>query len=293
MTDGVVARDHADHHRSSVPPRRRGGIVAFPSAVSADGVADDHDHRDAQGRARTGRRRARGRRSRRATATRSSTAPSPASPTRTGRSSSPRPNLVNETVTYTAVDVTDGELPVPGQRAVTFSDGTGTACGERRARRRLERLRRHAVRDRLLRRDFYYGGVNWGGCPGASVPAFQARPAPSTSPNFLNGDVYRFGVDGGAVSSANISPPSVRRSAGRSSARTAGSTRRAAAPERAASRGARRRARSRDAAPSSARSRRTSSARDGLAVDPLSGDLFFDGACFGGARRPPRILPHR
>ena len=30
----------------------------------------------------------------------------------------------------TAIDVTDGDLPVPGSAEVTFSDGTGTACGD-------------------------------------------------------------------------------------------------------------------------------------------------------------------
>ena len=38
-------------------------------------------------------------------------------------------DLVTETVTYTAVDVTDGDLPVPGNAQVIFNNGSGTACG--------------------------------------------------------------------------------------------------------------------------------------------------------------------
>src|SRR5256885_7323803 len=33
-------------------------------------------------------------------------------------------------ISYTAVDVTDGNLPVPGNAQVTFGNGSGNACGQ-------------------------------------------------------------------------------------------------------------------------------------------------------------------
>jgi hypothetical protein len=38
-------------------------------------------------------------------------------------------NLVGESVTYTATDVTDGELSVPGSATVTFTSGSAFSCG--------------------------------------------------------------------------------------------------------------------------------------------------------------------
>lgn len=39
-------------------------------------------------------------------------------------------DLVNETVTYTALDLTDGNLAVPGSASVVFDSGSGSACGQ-------------------------------------------------------------------------------------------------------------------------------------------------------------------
>src|SRR5262249_7200407 len=38
-------------------------------------------------------------------------------------------NVVGESVTYTATDVTDGELPIPGSATVSFTSGPAFSCG--------------------------------------------------------------------------------------------------------------------------------------------------------------------
>jgi hypothetical protein len=57
-------------------------------------------------------------------------------------------NLVNEVVTYKATDVTDGDLPVPGEAVVTFGNGSGGACGQNvPVPVGLNGLHGHAIRD--------------------------------------------------------------------------------------------------------------------------------------------------
>ena len=151
-TDGIVLAETPTLD-VRVPPAARGGISAIPTTRHRRRRRDDDDHGDAAGRAR--RRHARqGRHARRrAAATRSSPARARASPTPTAQIQFTATDHVNETVTYTAIDVTDGNLPVPGSAQVTFSNGQATRSCVAPPPARRERLRAHAVRHRLRRRE--------------------------------------------------------------------------------------------------------------------------------------------
>ena len=114
----------------AVPTAAAGGIVASPPTVAADGIAVatiSVTLRDALGRPTPGKevRLSQG------TGHSLITAPSPSVTGANGQIDFTASNLVNETVTYTAVDVTDDELPVPGSPQVTFNGGSGAPAASR------------------------------------------------------------------------------------------------------------------------------------------------------------------
>ncbi len=198
-------------------------------------------------------------------------------------------NLVNEVVTYTAVDVTDGNLPVPGNAQITFENGTGTACGNTVVLPVGQNgYVVNAFATGFLAQNFLYGNVNWGGCPGASNPAFQDESA--FIAQFPDGGFYGFGLGGGAVSSANLldtigptlgSPvfgKDGKLYATRGS--TGGNFTTGVVVELDPATGAF----VRNVA-------ENLTCPGGLAVDPISGDLFFTGTCFDAGANDP--LLHR
>jgi hypothetical protein len=263
-----------------VPPATDASIDAFPTTVDADGIATTTitvTLQDALGRPTPGKEVAIGQGNGHSLLD----GPSPSVTDSNGQIQFTARNLVNETVTYTAVDVTDGELPIPGSAAVTFSGGTGTACGQGvEPPAGLNGTVITPFATGFLAQNFNYSGVNWGGCPGASVPAFQDDTDAVYVAGFPNGDVYRFGIGGGAVSSGNLLDtvgPTLgwpvfgldgRLYALRGGTGAGGS---GVVVELDPETGAvTRTLASNLLCPAS------------LVVDPLSGDLFFDGSCFGG-----------
>jgi kumamolisin len=125
-TDGIVLAQ-TPSLRFIVPPATSAGITASPTNVTADGVATTTitvTLRDALNRPTPGKL---------ITLSQGSghsmiSGPNPSVTDSNGQIQFTATNVVNETVMYTAVDVTDGDLPVPGSAIVTFSAGTGPGC---------------------------------------------------------------------------------------------------------------------------------------------------------------------
>ena len=186
---------------------------------------------------------------------------------------------MNEIVTYTAVDVTDGNLPVPGNTIVTFTNGSGGACGQGVAP--PVGLNGYTMTPFITGFPvgaLSFSNVNYGGCAGVSFPAFLNGNV--YVPNFFNGAVFKLGAGGGAVSNANklttIGPTLGWFVVGKDGklyatrAGTGGNFNTGIVVELDLNTGG------------ITRTLATGlTCPQDLVVDPLSGDLFFDDVCFG------------
>jgi kumamolisin len=283
-TDGVVL-DASTTITFTVPQAASAGIQAFPTSVAAAGVTattitvtlQDGLARPAAGKLVT---------LSQGTGRSVISGPSPSVTDANGQIEFTATNRVNETVTYTAVDVTDGELPVPGQAVVTFSGSAGTCLSANLPTGDNGFVVEPFATGFAALGDFPFGGVNWGGCPGASYPAFRGSDA--FIANFRTGDLYRLPSSGGAASSANlletlgptIGFPVIGHD-GRLYATFGAATSSfpsGSVVELDLDTGAVvRTLTSGEKCPGS------------LAVDPLSGDLFFSHQCFGGSAEDATI----
>ena len=136
------------------PPATAGGIQAMPTTVPADGVSTttitvtllDENGMGAvdkvvtldQGAGRS-----------------TVSSPTPATTDADGEVTFTATNKFSETVTYTAIDVTDGDLPIPGAAMVTFTNGSPQPCAiaQPMAARRVRGVElRHQPSLRILRR---------------------------------------------------------------------------------------------------------------------------------------------
>jgi kumamolisin len=268
----------------AVPPAASGGINAFPTSVPANGVSTTTitvTLQDALGRPTPGK-----------TVTLSQgaghsviTGPNPSVTDVNGQIQFTATNRVNEVVTYTAVDVSDGDLPVPGSAQVTFT-GASTSCVNPNPPTGDNGYVVTPFATGFVAENFFFGNVNWGGCPGASFPGFLGPDVYIA--NFRTGALYQFGIDGGAVSSANILAthgptfgwPVVGQDGrlyGAFGAGSGGFTQGSVV----------------ELDPSTGAIVRTLASNQrcptGLAVDPLSGDLFFTHQCFGAGSDDPSI----
>ena len=109
---------------------------------------------------------------------------------------------VNETVTFTATDVSDS-LPIPGSGTITYSGSTATACNINVA---PVGGTGYSVATYITgfpaSATIYYGGANIG-CPGANNPAFTPSGTVLVS-DFLTGAIYQSSLGGGTITSANV-----------------------------------------------------------------------------------------
>lgn len=284
-TDGVVLDTHGTIP-FVVPVATSAGIGAFPTTVTADGVATTtvtvtlHDGlgRPTPGKAVT---LAQG------NGHSIVTAPSPTVTDASGQIQFVATDQVNEVVTYTAVDVTDGELPVPGNAQVTFNNGAGTACGNNATvPTAADGYALTPFANGFVAGSINYGNVNFGGCFGASAPAFL--DARTFITNFLTGDVFALPATGGAASSANnlgtVGPTLTGPAIGKDGrlyatrAATTGDFNTGAVVEL-------------DPMTGAVVREVASNLRCplGAAIDPLSGDLFVDGQCYGAGADEPAI----
>ena len=195
-------------------------------------------------------------------------------------------NRVNETVTYTAVDVTDGGLDLPNNAVVNFHDGSGTACGTGAAPTADNGYVLEPFVTGFDAGGLSFGGVNFSACSGAVGPGFLGDHAYVA--DFRTGDVYRLPAGGGAATSdtklgavgPTLGAPVAGRDGRLYAARTAttGNFFTGAIVE---------------IDPDTGLALRTVASGltcpQILAVDPLSGDLFADGQCFGAGSDNPSL----
>ena len=200
-------------------------------------------------------------------------------------------NLVNEVVTYTAIDVSDGNFRVPGSAVVTFINGSGGACGQNTVP--PTGLNGYSVTPfatGFATGALFFGNINFGGCSGVAPPGFLESSL--YVPNFFNGELFKLGPSGGTVSTANklstIGPTLGWVVAGKDGKLYATRTAILASPPNFTN-GA-----IVELDPTTGAVKRTLVSNlpcsQGLVVDPLSGDLFFDGQCFGAGSNNPNLF---
>jgi hypothetical protein len=283
-TDGVVLTQTVGV-QFEVPSAAAAGINAFPATVTADGASITTitvTLKDALNRPTPGK-----------TITLSQgtghsvvTGPDPSVTDAGGQIQFTATDGVNEVVTYTAVDASDGDLPVPGSAQVTFNNGAGTACGNATPPTAAPGFALTAFANGFVAGPLSFGNVNFSGCSGISPPAF--RGANAFDLNFLNGDVFKLPASGGAASNADkigtVGPtlgwPVVGPDGSLYASRvaTTGDFTTGAVLQLDPDTGAVIRAVSSNL-----------KCPQGLALDPLSGDLFVDGECFGAGSDDPNI----
>ena len=125
-SDGIVM-DQTASITFGVPPAASAGIVASPTTVAADGVTATTitvTLKDALNRPSPGKLI----RIDQGNGHSVISGPNPAVTDSNGQIQFTATNVITETVTYNATDVTDGDLPVPNPPSVSFTNGIGSAC---------------------------------------------------------------------------------------------------------------------------------------------------------------------
>ncbi len=266
-----------------MPSAASAGIAASPSPVNADGVATTTitvTLKDALNRPTPGKT------IRIAQGSGHSVIQGPVPPVTdaNGQIAFTATDTVNETVTYTAVDETDGDLPVPGNAQVVFQNGPNNSC--------VATLTPptgaggnvvSAFATGFVAQDFNFAGISFVGCPGATLPAFLGDAV--YVGDFATGDLFKLGAAGGAATNANklanlgltLTFPTVGKDGKLYVLFSAG-------PGGASD------GKIVELNPATGAIVRTVvgnlTCAAGLAVDPLSGDLFYDDACNGFAANP-------
>lgn len=276
-TDGVVLQE-APEVAFITPPAAAGGITAFPTTVAANGTSTTTitvSLRDTLDRPAPGKEIRLSQGGGHAIIS----GPSPSVTDVAGQIQFTASNRAGETVTFTAIDVTDGDLPVPGEAEVSFTGGVAT-CVNPAPPAAESGFAITPFMTGFVAEDFFFGGINWGGCPGASYPAFVGESA--FIANARTGGLYRVGSDGGAASSANLLAthgPTLGFPATDSEGHLYAVFGAASASFPSGS--------VVELDPETGAILRTLASDQkcptGLAIDPLSGDLFFAHQCFGGA----------
>jgi hypothetical protein len=190
---------------------------------------------------------------------------------------------INETATFSAVDVTDSNTPVPGSGSVTYSGSAATACGAGVAPVAASGyVVTPYVTGLPAASSVFYENVNFG-CPGAGNPAFLSG-GQVLVPDALTGGLFETSLAGGTVSTTNllatIGPTLGNLTFGKDGSLYATQGGNGASiyqinPQTGA-------------VARTVASGLTCPA--GLSVDPLSGDLFFDDECTGGGTDNPSIF---
>ena len=106
-----------------------------------------------------------------------------------------------EAIVYTAVNVTDGNLAVPGSATVTFSGQASVSCASGPAPAAAAGFTLTPFSTGYASASLGFGDVNWG-CRGASNPAFGPDGSMYVD-QFPDGGVFKLPVTGGTASSTN------------------------------------------------------------------------------------------
>ncbi len=109
----------------------------------------------------------------------------------------------NETITYSATDVTDGNLPFPETAQVTFSNAPEAGCSNGNITP-APGFEVTPYVTGLVAENYAYGGfVSAGGCTGAAALAFDSSGNLYVS-DAPTGNIYKIPPGGGAASAANL-----------------------------------------------------------------------------------------
>jgi kumamolisin len=284
VTDGVVLADTAIVE-FIVPPAATAGIAAFPTTVQNNGVATTTitvTLQDALGRPTPGKLIALSQ----GGGSSVLSGPTPPVTNASGQIQFTATNRIAEAVTYTAVDVTDGELPIPGSAVVTFSGQASVSCVGA-----ITAAPGYAVTPfatGFVAENFFFSNVNWGGCPGGSDPTFAPGGSFYVS-SFRTGELFKLPAQGGAASTGNrLSTP------GLALTRTVFGKDGKLYAARSATGGGLFSGQILELDPSTGATLRTLASNlpcvTPPAVDPISGDLFFTGQCFGAGGDDARLL---
>ncbi len=273
-----------------VPPAAGGSISALTPTDSADGVTPDTitvTLQDALGRPTRGKQV-----SLMQSGSSAFTEPTPSVTGSNGQIKFTVTDQANEAVTYTAVDVTDGNLPVPGSAQVTFSNGGGGCPGGSVPSTAAYQVT--AFVTGIPTEVSNYSGV-FLPCRGADGMAFDA------SGNFYvaddnTGNIYKFPPSGGVAGSGTLltktplNPGVAGLAFGKdgelyaTQVATTGNVYTGAVVQVDTSTGAVVRT-----VAVGSNSANGLTCAWGLATDPLSGDLFVDDGCIGGGADNPDI----
>ncbi len=266
----------------AAPSAASAGIMAFPTTVAADGVSTTAitiTLRDAQNHPTPGKTIALAQNGRAI-----ATGPAPPVTDANGEIVFTATDAFEETVTWTAIDVTDGDLPIPGTAVVTFSGAAAGSCVVPPSPADGYTLTSWA--NGFAAYPFFYGNTNFG-CSGATDPAFDAN-GNAFVVHFPTGSLYKFGLDGGSATApfATDLGPALRAVVFGRDGRMYGSHNSTTGdfftgdiveidP----------------ATGTIVRQIATNlTCPGGLAIDPLSGDLFFTDLCFGAGSDNPGLF---
>lgn len=282
VTDGFVVTETVTI-TSVAPPAASASINAFPTSVLNDGTATTTitvTLQDALGRPSPGKQ---------VTLSQGSghsiiSGPSPSVTNASGQIVFTATNRFAETVVYTAVDVTDGDLPVPGSATVDFTGSPTNSCvGPAPLAAPGFVLTPFATG--FVAEAFNYSNINFG-CAGASNPAFDGNGV--LIGNFRTGELFRLPAEGGAASSGDkLSTPGLT-----IGAPTYGKDGRLYVTRAAT--GSFFSGNILELDPVSGATLRVVVSNlncpGPLGVDPISGDLFYGGTCFGAGTDDARLL---
>src|SRR5712691_6237562 len=193
------------HHTASVtfvtPPAASAGINAFPTPVTADGVSATTvtvTLKDALNRPTPGKLINLSQGNGHSVID----GPNPSVTDSNGQIQFTAVDQVAETVTYTATDVTDGNLPFPGSGTVTFTGGPANGCGNGNPIAAPGFLVTPYATG-FVARNYFFGGVNFSGCPGAFGIAFDGSGNLYVADN-PTGNIYKFPPGGGVANSGTL-----------------------------------------------------------------------------------------
>lgn len=108
----------------------------------------------------------------------------------------------NETVTYSATDVTDGNLPFPSTTQVTFNSSANSGCASGMPTPAPGYVIT-PVATGFEAQNVSVGGIGFPFCPGASVPAFDSAGNMYVS-DFVDGNLYKFPPSGGVAGAGTV-----------------------------------------------------------------------------------------
>ena len=193
-----------------------------------------------------------------------------------------------ETITYSAVDITDGNIPFPTTGSVAFTGGPANGCGNS-ATPAAPGFQVTPYATGFIAQNFFFGNVNFGGCPGAYGLAFDATGNlyVSDSPT---GDIYKIPPGGGVADASTLITATAL---GPSLAGLASDDKGNLFASRDATTGNFTTGAIFKIDPSNGTILQTVASDltcpTALAVDPLSGDLFTDDSCSGAGSDNPDL----